>query len=61
MPRVNGVMQLPPGTYGSPGTTIQSAKFNTFADDVVAEMNGARPVSSGGTGATNLADAKAAL
>lgn len=62
MPRVNKVMQLLPGTYGSPNTTVKSAPYNAQVDDFVAEMNGLRPIEYGGTaaatavgGADNLA------
>lgn len=51
MPRVNKVMQLLPGTYGSPNTTVKSAPYNAQVDDFVAEMNSARPIEYGGTAA----------
>lgn len=50
MPRVNGVYQIPPGTYGVPNTTIESAKYNAFVDDIAADANAPRPVTAGGTG-----------
>jgi hypothetical protein len=50
---------------GSPsvvtGTTIQSAAYNTTIDDLVTDANAARPVSAGGTGAANAADARTNL
>ena len=61
MPRSGG------GIYskGSPsvvtGTTIQSAAYNTTIDDLVTDANAARPVSAGGTGAANAADARTNL
>ena len=61
MPRNGG------GIYskGSPsvvsGTTIQSAAYNTTIDDLVTDANAARPVSAGGTGAANAADARTNL
>jgi len=61
MPRVNGVMQLPPGSYGAPNTSIKSAPYNTVLDDFVNDANTARPVAAGGTGATNATDARTAL
>ena len=61
MPRSGG------GIYskGSPsvvsGTTIQSAAYNTTIDDLVTDANAARPISAGGTGAANAADARTNL
>ena len=61
MPRSGG------GIYskGSPsvvsGTTIQSAAYNTTIDDLVTDANAPRPVSAGGTGAANAADARTNL
>jgi hypothetical protein len=61
MPRNGG------GIYskGSPsvvsGTTIQSAAYNTTIDDLVTDANAARPISAGGTGAANAADARTNL
>jgi hypothetical protein len=50
---------------GSPsvvsGTTIQSAAYNTTIDDLVTDANAARPISAGGTGAANAADARTNL
>ncbi len=53
MPRVNNVYELPPGTYGVSGTPILSNRYNTFVDDVAADLNAARPITAGGTGATS--------
>jgi hypothetical protein len=61
MPRSGG------GIYskGSPsvvsGTTIQSAAYNTTIDDLVTDANAPRPISAGGTGAANAADARTNL
>jgi hypothetical protein len=50
---------------GSPsvvtGTTIQSAAYNTTIDDLVTDANAARPISAGGTGAANAANARTNL
>jgi hypothetical protein len=51
MPRSGGTYSAPPGAKGAPNTTIESAKYNAFVDDIVDEQNGKRPVGSGGTGA----------
>jgi len=54
MPRNPGT-----GVYSKPspdvitGTTIESTVYNTFVGDVETDLNTARPVSSGGTGATS--------
>jgi len=54
MPRNPGT-----GVYTKPspdvitGTTIESTVYNTFVGDVETDLNTPRPVSSGGTGATN--------
>lgn len=61
MPRVNGVMQLPPGSYGEPNTTIKSAPYNAVLDDFVNDANNARPIPAGGTGATSASGARTAL
>jgi hypothetical protein len=62
MPRSGGgVYSKPAGTTAVPNTTIESAKFNSVIDDLVADANAARPVSAGGTGSANAADARAAL
>lgn len=61
MPRSSGVYSEPAGTKGTPNTTIQSAPYNAFVDDLVAEANGARPITAGGTGSTNATAAREAL
>lgn len=61
MPRVLGVMQLPPNTYGVAGKPVKSVPYNTVLDDFVAEMNGPRPISAGGTGGTTQSEAADAL
>lgn len=50
MPYVADVYQLPPGTAGTPNTTIESAKYNTFINDIATAQNTPRPVLGGGTG-----------
>ncbi|MBZ9693920.1 hypothetical protein [Mesorhizobium sp. CO1-1-9] len=52
MPRAGGVYSAPPGTAGSPNTTIESAKYNALVADLVTDANAARPVTAGGMGAT---------
>lgn len=62
MPYVNGVFQLLPGSYGGPpNTPIKSTPYNAQLDDFVNAHNTARPVTAGGTGATNAADARTNL
>ncbi|RWI94675.1 MAG: hypothetical protein E5X33_28480 [Mesorhizobium sp.] len=52
MPRAGGVYSAPPGTKGSPNTTIESAKYNALVDDLVADANAARPITAGGSGSS---------
>lgn len=61
MPRIDGVFQLLPGTYGEPDTTIKSVTYNAQLDDFANDANGARPISAGGTGATTASGARTAL
>lgn len=62
MPRDgSGVYSKPSGTTAAPNTTIESAKFNSVVDDFVTDANAARPVTSGGTGATDAATARTNL
>lgn len=58
MPRSgDGVYSLPPNTTAVPGQTIESAPYNTVNNDIANDLNTARPITAGGTGATNAADA----
>ena len=62
MPRDGGgVMAWPAGTTAVTATTIESGKYNTFLADLLADLNAARPITAGGTGATSAAAALAAL
>lgn len=62
MPRDGGgVYSKPSGSTAISGTTIESAMFNTLIDDIVADLNAARPITAGGTGATTAAAARANL
>jgi hypothetical protein len=61
MPRIDGVMQLLPGTYGEPDTTIKSVPYNAQLDDFVNDANSARPITAGGTDATTAAGARTNL
>ncbi|WP_223613400.1 flagellar hook protein FlgE [Phyllobacterium calauticae] len=58
MPRTGGIYNAPAGTKGIPNTTIQSAPYNALIDDLVQDANAARPITAGGTGATNATDAR---
>jgi hypothetical protein len=54
MPRNGlGVMAKPAGTTAVPNTTVESAKFNSVVDDIIDDLNAARPVTAGGTGQTS--------
>jgi hypothetical protein len=58
MPRDgSGVYSIPTGTHGVPDTTISSARYNAYVDDVAQDLNTPRPIVAGGTGATNATDA----
>lgn len=58
MPRDGfGVYSKASGTTAVSGATVESAKYNAAMDDLVDDLNAARPVVAGGTGATNAADA----
>ena len=52
------------GVYSKPwpsvvdGTTIESAVYNGFTDDVAVDLNAVRPVIAGGTGAANATTAR---
>jgi len=60
MPRNgSGVYTRPPGTDGIPDTTIESGRYNTFVGDVETDLNAARPIVAGGTGANSAAAARA--
>ena len=62
MPRDgSGVYSTPPGTHGTPNTTILSANYNSNVDDVAADLNTPRPIVAGGTGATTAAGACTAI
>lgn len=61
MPRSGGIYSKPSGTTAVFGQTIQSSKFNELVDDIVTDLNTARPISAGGTGATTAATARTAL
>lgn len=62
MPRDGSNIFSPPaGTTATPGTPIESAKYNAFVSDLTALANEARPIVAGGTGATTAAAARTAL
>lgn len=60
MPRNNnGIYSPPNGTFGVPGTTISSARYNAYVNDITTALNNPTPINAGGTGAAT-ADAAAA-
>lgn len=62
MPRDgSNVYHIPAGTEGTPDTTVESAKYNTFIYDVETDLNAPRPIVAGGTGATTADNALTAL
>lgn len=55
MPRNgSGVMSKVAGTTATPNSVIESAKYNATIDDIIADLNAARPIVAGGTGATSV-------
>lgn len=57
MPRVDNVYSVPPGTHGAPDEIVESARYNAFTDDLAADLSAPLPISVGGTGASNVANA----
>jgi len=58
----SGNYQYPPGTPGVPDQTIESEAYNTFIDDLITnDLNIARPIHRGGTGAVNAIAARTNL
>ena len=59
MPRDgSNIYTVPPGTDGVPDATISSVKYNGFIHDVETDLNTARPIVAGGTGAGNSISAR---
>lgn len=56
-----GVYSLPPGSLVTNGDTSDQTDLNTPLTDIETDMNTARPVVAGGTGATTAADARTNL
>ena len=52
-----GVYSVPAGTAATTITPLNSAAYNLFLADLTADLNAARPIVAGGTGATTAADA----
>ena len=61
MPRSGGIYSAPSGSKGVPNTTIQSAPYNALIDDLTNDANAPRPVTAGGTGATDATAARTNL
>lgn len=62
MPRNGSNIYSPPaGTSGVPNTKVESAKYNAFVADLTNDLNLARPIVAGGTGATTKSGAQQAL
>lgn len=57
MPRSGDIYAAPAGTTATTLTTIESSKYNAFVADLVTDLNTARPITAGGTGATTAAGA----
>ena len=52
-----GVYSVPAGTAATTITPLNSAAYNLFLADLTADLNAARPIVAGGTGATTAAAA----
>jgi len=62
MPRDgSGVYTQAANTAAVSGDPVSSSKFNSFTADIVSDLNAARPVTAGGTGATSASAARTAL
>ena len=61
MPRTGDVYALPAGSLATAGTTIQPTQHNNPLNDIAEDLNAARPIASGGTGATSAAASLTAL
>lgn len=62
MPRnSNNIYSLPSGTLGEPDTIIKSDKYNTFVQDIEADLNTVRPITMVGTGITVYRETRALL
>jgi hypothetical protein len=58
MPRDgSSIYSYPVGTRGEPDTTIESAKYNNYIDDIEQDLNFPRPILAGGTGASSAEQA----
>jgi hypothetical protein len=57
----SGTYSFPAGSVAVPNTPISSVAHNAILTDLQADLNAARPVSAGGTGATSPASAFEAL
>lgn len=56
-----GVYSKPVGTNAVSGEVIASASYNLLMDDIAADLNTARPITAGGTGATSATGARSNL
>lgn len=57
----SGVYSLPAGSIVADGEDILASQHNNPINDIAADLNAARPIVAGGTGASTAAEARAAL
>ena len=57
----SNIYSAPAGTLAVSGTTIESAKYNAFVNDLVADANLPRPIVAGGTGVSTAGGWLAAM
>ncbi|AHA27861.1 tail fiber domain-containing protein [Candidatus Liberibacter americanus] len=58
MPRIKDVYVLPSGTKAYPNSSISSSSYNNLLEDLAFDNNYPRPISAGGTDATNIDQAR---
>ena len=62
MPRDgSNIYSAPSGTTAVSGTAVASAPYNALVSDLTTDLNAARPISAGGTGATSASAARTNL
>lgn len=57
----SNIYSAPSGTTAVSGTAVASAPYNALVSDLTTDLNAARPISAGGTGATSASGARTNL
>ncbi|MBL0848967.1 MAG: tail fiber domain-containing protein [Candidatus Liberibacter ctenarytainae] len=58
MPRIKDIYVIPPGSKAYSNSNISSISYNHLLEDLAFDNNSPRPISSGGTAATNTSQAR---